>query len=170
MADATSSDALWRWILGGVAAGAIVLGLLVAAYAIGYDQGQDDARQEAAAPTETAPTEETETTETTPSQSELVAQGEELWTSTGCAGCHTIDGTASVGPTVKGLAGSTVELVDGQTVTADDAYLALAITDPDAQIVAGFDAGVMSAATAPQGFGTRPQDIEALVAYIEAQR
>ena len=50
------------------------------------------------------------------------------------------------------------------------AYLALAITEPDAQIVAGFDAGVMSAAVAPQGFGTRPQDIEALVAYIEAQR
>jgi cytochrome c oxidase subunit 2 len=170
MADATSSDALWRWILGGLAAGAIVLGLLVAAYAICYDRGQDDARQEAAPPTETTPPAETEATETTPSPSDLLAAGEELWTSTGCAGCHTIDGTASVGPTVNGLAGSRVELADGRTLTADDAYLALAITDPDKEIVAGYSAGVMSAAVASQDFATRAEDVEALVAYIKAQR
>jgi cytochrome c oxidase subunit 2 len=170
MAEATPSDALWRWILGGLAAGAIVLGLLVSAYAIGYDRGEDAARQDAAPPTETTPAEGTQPTETAPAEGDLAAVGEDLWSSTGCAGCHTVDGTASVGPTVQGLAGSEVELADGQTVTADDVYLALSITDADAQIVAGYDAGVMSAATDPQGFGTRPDDVEALIAYIEAQR
>jgi cytochrome c2 len=162
MAEGKTGDGLWRWILGGLAAGAVVLGLLVAAYEIGYDRGQDEAEAPAAA---TAP----RPTETTPAP-EPVALGEELWTSTGCAGCHSIDGTKSVGPTVKGLVGSTVTLDEGRTVTADEAYLARSITDPDAELVEGYDAGVMSAATDPQEFETRPQDVEALVAYIEAQR
>lgn len=169
MADATSNDALWRWIVGGFAAGAMVLGLLVGAYAIGYDRGQDSGPQ-AVAPSEPTTPDETTSTETTASPDDPVAIGEKLWTSTGCASCHTIDGTASVGPTMKGLAGSTVELADGTTATADDEYLARAITDPDAQIAAGFTAGIMSGAIASHDFGTRPQDVEALVAYIKAQR
>jgi hypothetical protein len=55
-------------------------------------------------------------------------------------------------------------------VTADDAYLALSITDPDRQIVAGHSAGVMSAATDAQSFADQPDDVDALVAYIKAQR
>jgi mono/diheme cytochrome c family protein len=156
---------LWRWIAGGFAAGAVMLGFLVAAYAVGYDRGQDSA--EPAGPAET--TTDAGTTETTPG-GDLVAAGEELWTSTGCGSCHTIDGGQSVGPTVKGLAGSTVALTGGESRTADDAYLALAITDPDAEIAEGYDKGVMSAAVAAQGFGDRPDDVEALVAYIQAQR
>jgi len=167
MADATTTGALWRWILGGIAAGAVILGLLLAAYAIGYDRGQDAAGP--APPAETTTT-ETEGSQTTPSGDDLVAAGEALWGSTGCSGCHTLDGSASVGPTLQGLAGSQVELADGQTVTADDDYLALAITDPDAQVAADYSTGVMSAATDPQGFDARPDDVEALVAYIKAQR
>ena len=89
-------------------------------------------------------TTQTETGASGGSQSELLARGEELWSSTGCAGCHSIDGSAGVGPTVKGLAGSTVTLDDGSTVTADAAYLARSITDPDAQIPEGHEAGIMS--------------------------
>jgi mono/diheme cytochrome c family protein len=161
------SDGLGRWILGGLAAGAVILGLMVAAYAIGYDRGQDAA--EPGPPAATTTEAETETAETTAPEEDPVAAGEALWTSTGCSGCHTIDGSASVGPTVEGLAGSEVELADGETVTADEDYLARSITDPDAQIVAGYSAGVMSAATDPQGFGDRPDDVEALVAYMAAQ-
>ncbi|HET8743086.1 MAG TPA: c-type cytochrome, partial [Gaiella sp.] len=154
MADQTTSgDALWKWIAGGLAAGAAILGLMVGAYAIGYDRGQDDPNTAAAvetAPVATTPTEpaQTETTppatETQPAETQptggatseaaLLARGEELWSSTGCSGCHSVDGSAGVGPTMKGLAGSTVTLDDGSTVTADDSYLAKSITDPDAQI------------------------------------
>ena len=41
-ADDTNSttDGLWRWLLGGLAAGGVILGLLIAAYAVGYHRGQ----------------------------------------------------------------------------------------------------------------------------------
>lgn len=188
MAQASGGDALWKWILGGIAAGAAVLGLLIGAYAIGYDRGQNDGTAAAAttpAPpaqtqpettaTETAPAEttppatETQPAETGASQAQLVARGEELWSSTGCAGCHSLDGAAGVGPTMQGLAGSKVTLDDGSTVTADDAYLERAIVDPDAQVPEGFKAGIMSGAVASQKFDTRPDDVAALVAFVKAQ-
>ncbi len=182
MADAKTGDALWKWILGGLAAGAAVLGLLVGAYAIGYDRGQNNA--EVAVETQpaetTPPATEAPPAETTPpateappaetaSKADLVARGEALWSSTGCAGCHSLDGSAGAGPTVQGLAGSTVTLDDGSTVTADDAYLARSITDPDAQISEGYSAGIMSGAVASQKFDTRQQDVEALVAFVKSQ-
>jgi len=80
------------------------------------------------------------------------------------AGSSSKNGRDSVGQRLGVKAG------DGQTVTADDDYLALAITDPDAQVAADYSTGVMSAATDPQGFDARPDDVEALVAYIKAQR
>jgi mono/diheme cytochrome c family protein len=185
VADAKTGDALWKWILGGLAAGAAVLGLLVGAYEIGYDRGQDDAAPAAVEtqPAETTPpATEAPPAETTPpateappaetepsSEADLVARGEELWASTGCAGCHSLDGAAGAGPTVQGLAGSTVTLDDGTTVTADDAYLARSITDPDAQISEGYAAGIMAGAVAAQTFDTRPEDVDALVAFVKAQ-
>jgi len=197
VADAKTGDALWKWIVGGIAAGAAVLGLLIASYAIGYNRGEDNAAAPAAttppattAPAETTPPPATTAPETTPaettppatetqptetapstapSQTELVARGEGLWSSTGCAGCHSLDGAAGVGPTMQGLAGSTVTLDDGSTVTADDAYLEQAIVDPDAQVSEGYKAGIMSGAVASQKFHTRPEDVAALVAFIEKQ-
>ncbi len=67
------------------------------------------------------------------------ARGETLASESGCLACHTIDGTPGTGPTWKGLAGSSRPLESGETVTADDAYLTLAIIDPNAQVVEGFN-------------------------------
>jgi len=61
----------------------------------------------------------------------------------GCVGCHTSDGSKSVGPTWQGLFGSRVELSDGTTVAADEAYLVESIVNPGAKIVAGFPEGLM---------------------------
>ena len=72
------------------------------------------------------------------------AEGKKLYTSLGCQGCHTLDGTKSAGPTFKGLYGSQEKLADGTTAKADDTYLLEAITDPDKQIVVGYQRGVMS--------------------------
>lgn len=56
-----------------------------------------------------------------------------------CAVCHSIDGSASVGPTWQGLWGSEVELEDGTTVTVDAAYVTESIQDPNAKVHAGFN-------------------------------
>jgi mono/diheme cytochrome c family protein len=71
--------------------------------------------------------------------------GKGLYVSLGCQGCHSLDGSASSGPTFKGLFGSTEKLADGQTVKVDEQYLLDSILDPDKQIVKGYQPGVMSA-------------------------
>src|SRR5919109_5520055 len=78
----------------------------------------------------------------------IAGKGQKLYASLGCQGCHTTDGTKSTGPTFKGLFGSKVKLTSG-TVTADEAYLIESIENPDKQIVAGYHAGIMSAAIKP---------------------
>jgi cytochrome c oxidase subunit 2 len=71
------------------------------------------------------------------------ARGEKWAKQFGCASCHSVDGSKLVGPTWKGLYGHQVQLSDGSTVTADDAYIKNSILHPDDQIVAGFPPGVM---------------------------
>ena len=93
-------------------------------------------------------------------------KGKALYTSLGCVGCHSIDGSSGTGPTFKGLAGSQVQLTSGQTVTADPAYLAKSIDDPDAEIVKGYAPGIMSAVIKPGSVSQ--SDTADLVAYIES--
>ena len=94
------------------------------------------------------------------------AKGEALFTSLGCAGCHSIDGATGVGPTMKGLSGSKVTLTDGSTVTADEAFLLESIFDPDKAIEQGFAPGIMSGTIKPGSVSQA--DAKALVAYIES--
>jgi mono/diheme cytochrome c family protein len=91
--------------------------------------------------------------------------GEGLYTSLGCLGCHSIDGTPSSGPTLKGVFNSMVPLTTGQSVKADEQYLLESILDPDKQIVKGYQPGVMSAVVSP-GSVTQEQAQE-LVDYIK---
>lgn len=81
-----------------------------------------------------------------------------------CLGCHSIDGKAKTGPTFKGLAGSSVPLTGGTTVTADDAYLIESITKPSAKVVKGFP-DIMSSAV-PEGSLTAEQ-AKQIAAYIK---
>jgi cytochrome c oxidase subunit 2 len=67
-----------------------------------------------------------------------VVRGQKWATTFGCAACHSVDGKAGVGPTWKGLYGSTVTFTDGSSTTADDAYLQESIRNPAAKIVQGF--------------------------------
>ena len=159
MAQAGSGDGLLRWLVGGLVGGAIVLGLLVGAYALGSHHEQAAPAPPPHAGDRHRPRRHRRRPRAARSSSPRTA----------CSGCHSLDGSAGVGPTVKGLAGSRVELTDGSTVTADDAYLERAITDPDAEIVKGFKAGMMSAAVASLDLKGKPQDVAALVAFIKAQ-
>jgi len=57
--------------------------------------------------------------------------GQALVAANGCAACHSINGSAGIGPTWLGLFGSQVKLSDGSVVTAGDAYLKESITTPE---------------------------------------
>ena len=94
------------------------------------------------------------------------SQGQALFASKGCKGCHSISGASGVGPALNGVAGSTVKLDNGQTTTANDTYLMQSIEDPDAKTVKGFQKGVMSSAIKPGSVST--PDAKALVAYIKS--
>jgi mono/diheme cytochrome c family protein len=171
----TPPDGLWRWLLGGLVGGMAILGLLVGAYAVGYHRGEDQIRSTSAptAPTTTRTTTPSPTTTPTagpvPVTAALVARGKALYAADGCSACHSLTGGSGVGPSLKGIAGSTVTLANGQTVTADDAYLERSITDADAEIVKGYSEGVMSAAVAGYDLGGTPDDVRALVAFIKSQ-
>ena len=107
---------------------------------------------------------QTTTTGPTPSGGNA-AKGKSLFASLGCASCHSIDGSSGVGPTMKGLFGSKVDLTSGKTVTADDAYLLEAIEDPDAEIVKGYQPGIMSGVIKPHQVAE--SDARDLIAYIK---
>lgn len=68
-----------------------------------------------------------------------VDAGLRLYTTLGCAACHSTDGSARVGPTFKGLYGHDVPLKDGSRVTADENYIRESILQPAAKVVAGFE-------------------------------
>lgn len=112
-----------------------------------------------AAPTAAAATDTAEAAAPDP-----VAHGKELATQFACTACHATTGQKLVGPGWGGLYGSTVQLDGGATATADDAYLAESITDPDAKIVAGYPKGTM-----PNYASQLSQaDVAALVAYLHS--
>ncbi len=76
------------------------------------------------------------------SQGTLAEQGEKLFQQFGCATCHLLDQQGRC-PMLRGLYNKPVQLADGRTVIADDAYLRESIMDPNAKIVAGFEPNVM---------------------------
>ncbi len=72
-------------------------------------------------------------------------RGQKLYEEQGCKACHSLDGTAGVGPTWLGLYGlENRVLADGSVVAlVDDAYIAESILDPNAKIAQGFAPNAM---------------------------
>lgn len=68
--------------------------------------------------------------------------GRLLWEAN-CQTCHTSSGASATGPTWKDLAGSERQLDNGDTVIADLEYVTSSIYNPNAQIVSGYNAGLM---------------------------
>lgn len=64
--------------------------------------------------------------------------GADLFKSKGCFSCHSVDGSALVGPTLKGVVGRKSDLADGSSVTADDNYIRDSLMNPTAKVVKGF--------------------------------
>jgi mono/diheme cytochrome c family protein len=87
-------------------------------------------------------------------------EGRRLYNSQGCSGCHGANGSGGVGPPMVGLHMTERELTDGRTVTADEEYLARAITDPRADIVAGYSLPMPSNRL-------NDEQVAAIVSYIK---
>jgi len=89
--------------------------------------------------------------------------GKQLATANGCVGCHSVTSSPlPSAPTWFGLFGSQVELADGTTVTADEAFIKESILDPKAKEVKGYSPTIMPV------FALSEADIENLTAYIKS--
>jgi cytochrome c2 len=70
-------------------------------------------------------------------------EGARLYQMFGCMACHSTDGSlvGKVGPSWKGLYGSTREIAKGMKgkVKADSTYLRESIVNPGAKVVKGFE-------------------------------
>ena len=87
-------------------------------------------------------------------------RGKKLYTTQGCAQCHSLDGSKVVGPSWKDVFGSMVELEGHAPVLADEAYIRESILLPQAKIVKGFG---------PQmpPFAMKDADINAIIAFMK---
>tara|TARA_B100000315_G_C14576791_1_gene588308 strand:+ start:1118 stop:1537 length:420 start_codon:yes stop_codon:yes gene_type:complete len=110
------------------------------------------------------PSEESEATEApvTKSSAATVKEGKNLYMNKGCGGCHgpNGEGMSGVGPGLKDLAGSQVELIDGSTVIADDSFIVKSITNPENDVVKGY--------TAMVNLGISESDALKILEYIKS--
>ncbi len=67
-------------------------------------------------------------------------KGQALAQAQGCLACHSVDGSAMVGPTWKGMFGKSEALADGGKATVDEAYFKESIAEPNTKIVKGYSA------------------------------
>ncbi len=92
-------------------------------------------------------------------------KGRRFYATLGCVSCHWTAGPPPLGPTLDGVAGSTVELANGKTVTANDDYLLSSILDPDKDVVKGYPSGFMSSRIQPGQVSV--DQANAIIAYIK---
>lgn len=73
-----------------------------------------------------------------PEGDDLAHEGARLFVSEGCSGCHATSSNVHA-PRLAGLYGRTVQLSDGRSIIADDAYIRNSILQPRRDIVAGYE-------------------------------
>lgn len=89
--------------------------------------------------------------------------GAQLYQQQACFACHSLDGTAVIGPSFAGLYGKTETLDDGSTALVDDDYLRESIVDPGAKVVEGYQNVMQPYA------GLSDRELSALIAFIREQ-
>ncbi len=89
-------------------------------------------------------------------------RGKSLFTTKSCAGCHSVDGTRVVGPSMKGVFGKMEDLADGTQVKVDENYLRESLLNPNGKVVKGYQPLMPSF----QG-QLKDKDIDAIIAYLK---
>jgi cytochrome c oxidase subunit II len=89
--------------------------------------------------------------------------GKKVYEKKGCNACHTIDGSARVGPTFKGDFGQKAQMADGSTITVDENYIRESLMAPQAKGRPGFPPSMPSF----QG-QLKEKEIEGIIAFIKS--
>lgn len=95
------------------------------------------------------------------------ALGKQIIQQLGCNACHSTDGTKIVGPSYLGIYGHEVTVeTDGseRTLIVDDEYIRRSILDPNADIVKGFNKGLMLSYKDQ----VSDEEIDLIIAYIKS--
>lgn len=142
-------------------------------------EGQGQSAQAPAPPTATKPAPTAAPTEAPTAApaaagAEVIAMGEELFTSQGCVGCHTIEGVSQgvVGPDLTAIgdeAGARAQEVGAADAAA---YLHESIVDPNAFVAPECPTGPCPPGTMPANFGKilTDEQINALVQFLLSQK
>ena len=64
-------------------------------------------------------------------------RGRRLYVTNGCAGCHSIDGSAKTGPSFQGIWGQTHRFSNASAAVVDENYVRESILDPSAKVREG---------------------------------
>lgn len=98
-------------------------------------------------------------------------QGKTFAQNLGCTACHSADGTKSIGPSWKNLAGYPQKMADGSSAIADYAFIKKAILNPGDLHLEGYPAGVMPASYREMLSGPGHEDehdLNAIIWYINS--
>jgi cytochrome c oxidase subunit 2 len=94
----------------------------------------------------------------------LQKAGERLSRIKGCNACHSIDGSALVGPTYQGIFGRSLTVVtngEKRQLVADEDYLRRSVLQPNADIVEGYEPLM------PRQEGITEEEIRAIIEYLK---
>jgi cytochrome c oxidase subunit 2 len=97
-------------------------------------------------------------------ESEMSSRGRRVAETAGCLGCHSLEGSSALAPSLAGLWQSAVSLDDGSTTRADTAYLTESLMEPDAAVVNGYRRGSMPSYQGVLAAG----DVAAIVVLIRS--
>ena len=89
--------------------------------------------------------------------------GKDHFVSKGCVACHSVDGSAKVGPSLKGIWGHDVKFTDGTSAIVDENYVRESLLNPQGKYVQGF-AGVIMPSF--QGI-IKEEEITEIIEYIK---
>jgi cytochrome c oxidase subunit II len=92
-----------------------------------------------------------------------VEGGQLLYQRRGCAQCHSLDGSARVGPSFQGTFGTEQALADGSQVKVDENYIRESLLQPLAKVRAGYKPVMPTY----QG-QLKNEEIDALIAFIKS--
>lgn len=92
-----------------------------------------------------------------------VEAGEILYVRRGCVQCHSVDGSAKVGPSFLNAYGTEQTLTSGESIQVDENYIRESILEPQAKVRAGYKPVMPTY----QG-QLKDEEIGALIAYIKS--
>jgi len=89
--------------------------------------------------------------------------GKLVFETKGCNACHTVDGSAKIGPSWKGTFGQQAAMADGASVEVNADYIRTAIMEPQKQSRPGFPPSMPTYAGQ-----LSEKEVNGVIAYIES--